>query len=178
VVRGYGKIKTGHVDEGVGELKEGLAWFESSQMRWTQVIGAAWLAEGYLRQGNYTSARTLVAELLATSQRSGYRHYEGRACWLMSEYLAVKGCPSAEEYVETAIRILESVGAKSDLAKAMITWAALRQRAGDTATARRLLEQAAAISQTLGTLDELARTAAVLATLDRGSLIPLLPGEP
>jgi class 3 adenylate cyclase/tetratricopeptide (TPR) repeat protein len=178
VVRGYGKIKAGQVDDGLVELKEALAWFESSRLRWVQVIGAAWLAEGHLRRSDRAGARTLIEQILTTSRTTGYLYYEGRACWLMAECLAAETPNAAEDYVETAIRIFERVGARNDLAKAMITRAALRQGTGDVASARCLLNQTSAIFQTLGTLDEPARVQAALAALDRGSPIPLLAGAP
>jgi len=165
VILGYGKIKAGRLDEGIAELSEGLAWFESSHMRWTHTIGAVWLAEGYLRRGDRASARPLIERVLATSRATGYLHYEGRACWLMGEYLAADAPAAAEDHVETAMRIFESVGARNDLAKAMLTRAALRQRAGDIAAARRLLEAANVIFHTLGTHGEFARADAALAGL-------------
>jgi hypothetical protein len=73
--------------------------------------------------------------------------------------------------------ILERIGARNDLARAMITRAALRQSAGDVATARALLDRARAIFYGLGTLDEPARVEAALVALDRGSPIVLLAGE-
>ncbi len=165
VILGYGQIKAGRLDEGIAELSEGLAWFESSHMRWSHTIGAVWLAEGYLRRGDRTSARPLIERVLATSRATGYLHYEGRACWLMGEYLAADAPAAAEDHVETAMRIFDSVGARNDLAKAMVARAALRQRAGDVATARQLLEAANAIFRTLGTHGEFARVDAALAGL-------------
>jgi len=176
VVRGYGKIKAGHANQGIAELSEGLAWFESSRMRWTHVIGAVWLAEGHLRRGDYATARPFIENLLSTCRSAGYFHYEGRACWLMGECLAGEAPAAAEDYVETAIRIFEQVGARNDLAKANVTRAALRQRAGDVATARQLLHQANAIFRALGTLDEPIRVEAALAALDRGERVRLLEG--
>jgi hypothetical protein len=176
VVRGYGKIKAGRANEGIAELSEGLAWFESSRMRWTHVIGAVWLAEGHLRRGDHATARPLIEDLLGTCRSAGYFHYEGRGCWLMAECLAREAPAIAEDYVETAIRIFELVGARNDLAKAMVTQAASRQRAGDVTKARRLLHQARAIFQALGTLGEPMRVEAALAALDRGERIHLLEG--
>jgi class 3 adenylate cyclase len=176
VVRGYGKIRTGHADEGIAELSEGLAWFESSRMRWTHVIGAVWLAEGHLRRGDYAMARPLIEDLLRTCRSAGYFHYEGRACWLMGECLAGETPAAAEDYVETAIRIFERVGARNDFAKAMVTRAALRQRVEDVTTARQLLHQAHAIFRALGTLAEPIRVEAALAALDSGERVHLLEG--
>lgn len=174
VVRGYGKIKAGHIEDGVAEMSEALAWFESSHMRWTHIVGTVWLAEGHLRRGNPASARPLIDQVLATTRTAGNLHYEGRACWLMSECLAPEAPASAEEYAENAMRIFERVGARNDLARALLTRAALRQSAGDVATARQLLDQAYAIFQALGTRDEPARVNAALAALERGSPIRLL----
>jgi tetratricopeptide (TPR) repeat protein len=174
VVRGYGKIKAGQVDDGIAELSEALAWFESSHMRWTQVVGTVWLAEGHLRRGDRAAAQPLVDQVLETSRTTGYLHYEGRACWLMGECLATESPASAEDYVKTAVRIFKRVGARNDLAKAMVTRAALCQSAGDVTTARQLLDQADAIFRALGTHAEPARVKAALAALDKGSPIPLL----
>ena len=178
VVRGYGKIKAGQVDDGIKELSEALAWFESSRMRFTQIIGTVWLAEGYLRRGDRASARPSIDQVLDASRATGYLHYEGRACWLMSECLAAAAPVAAEDYAETAMRIFEEVGARNDLARAMVTRAALRQAAGDSGTARRLLDQAHAIFQALRTLDETARVEVALRALDRGCQIQLLAGGP
>jgi hypothetical protein len=96
------------------------------------------------------------------------------ACWLMGECLAPEDPSSAEPYVENAMGILERVGARNDFARAMMTRAALHQAAGDVATARALLDQAYAIFQALGTLDEPLRVEAARAALDRGTPIALL----
>src|ERR1700730_4433102 len=79
VVRGYGKIKAGRLDDGIAELREALAWFESSHMQWTYVIGAVWLAEGHLRAGDRAAARPLIAYVLETSRATGYRHTKAGA---------------------------------------------------------------------------------------------------
>jgi len=177
VVRGYGKIKAGEVDDGIAELSEALAWFESANMRWTHVIGTVWLAEGHLRRGDRASARPLIDYVLTTSRTTGSLHFEGRACRLLAECLAAEAPASAEECVETAIRIFEHVGARNDLAKAMVTRAELRRGAGDVETARQLLDEARAIFQTLGTHGELPRVEAALAALNLGLPIRLPAGR-
>jgi DnaJ-domain-containing protein 1 len=94
----------------------------------------------------------------------------------MVECLAREAPATAEDYVETAIRIFEQIGARNDLAEAMVTQAASRQSAGDVTKARQLLQQARAIFQALGTLGEPMRVEAALAALDRGERIHLLEG--
>jgi len=92
----------------------------------------------------------------------------------MSECLAAEEPASAEDYADTAMRIFESVGARNDLARSMLTRAALRQYAGDVPAAGQLLDQADAIFTSLGTLDEPARVERARAALDHGLPIPLL----
>jgi hypothetical protein len=67
------------------------------------------------------------------------------------------------------MEILGRIGARNDLARAMLTRAALRQAAGDLTKALRLLDDAREIFQALGTLDELSRVEAARTALDRGS---------
>jgi tetratricopeptide (TPR) repeat protein len=173
-VRGYGKIKSAQVEEGIAELTEALAWFETAGMQWTQIVGGMWLAEGYLRRRDHHRARLVLMDLLNTCRTAGYYVYEGKACWLIGECLAVEGSAASEDYVRTARRIFEEVGAKNDLAKAMVTHAALRQRAGDIGTAGQLLQKAYAVFEALGTLDEPSRVEFALDALGRGSPIRVL----
>jgi class 3 adenylate cyclase/tetratricopeptide (TPR) repeat protein len=172
----YAEIKAGRVDAGITQLSEVLAWFDRSDHRYAYLRYALWLAEGHLRRGDRASARPLIDDVLATSRRTGYRHCEGLACWLMGECVGAEAPAAAEDYVETAMRILDSVDAQNDLGRAMLTRATLRQSLGDDAEARRLLERADAIFRALGTLDEPLRVEAALATLNLGARIPLLAG--
>ena len=114
--------------------------------------------------------------MLQTSQSTGYLQLEGVACWLIGECLAPEARAATEPYVETAMEILGRIGARNDLARAMVTRAALRQATGDLTTARALLDQAASLLQVLGTIDEPVRVAAARAGLDRGTAIGLLAG--
>jgi hypothetical protein len=95
------------------------------------------------------------------------------ACWLMGECLAAEAPTAAEPHVVKAMEILARIGARNDLARAMVTRAALRHAAGDTPAAHRLLDEAQAIFKTLGTLDEPARVEAARAALARGEPIGL-----
>jgi class 3 adenylate cyclase/tetratricopeptide (TPR) repeat protein len=176
-VRGYGQIKAGQFDAGIANLREALAWLGRSGLRYAYLTDALRLAEGHLRRGDTTNAQPLIQDILEVSRASGYLHFEGRACWLMGDCFAAEDSMAAEDYIENAMRILEGVGARNDLAKAMLTRAALRQRAGDNVMARQLLERTRALFRELGTLDEPARVDAAVAALDSGAPIPLLAGR-
>jgi tetratricopeptide (TPR) repeat protein len=173
-VRGYGEIKLGLLDAAIADLGEAVGWFANSRLSYTLQRYTLWLAEAYLRRGDRAEARSLIEDALETSRSTGYLHFEGLASWLMGECLAPEAPASAEPYIETATAILQRIGARNDLARAMVTEAALRQAVADTAAARAFLDQASAIFQELGTLDEPARIAAARAALDRGLPIRLL----
>jgi tetratricopeptide (TPR) repeat protein len=175
--RGYGEIRAGRVDAGIADLREALVWLESSRLSYPRWRASLYLAEGYLRRGDGVAARSLIEGILEPSRAMGYLHFEGLACWLMSECLAPEDPGFAEPYVATAMEILGRIGARNDLGRAMVTRAALRQAAGDLTTARQLLDQAEAVFRKLGTLDEPARVEAARVALDRGSPIGLLAAE-
>ena len=177
-VRGYGQIKAGLVDAGIEDLSEASAWFENFRLQYTYLRYALWLAEAHLRRADRAAARPLLDKALTASRSMGYAQIEGLAWWLIGECLAAEAPAAAEPNVEAAMGILERIGARNDLARAMITRAALRQRAGDVATARALLDRAQAIFHELGTLDEPTRVEAGLADLDRGAPIALLASGP
>jgi tetratricopeptide (TPR) repeat protein len=173
----YADIKAGRFDAGIAGLTETLAWFDRSDLRYSHQFYALWLAEGNIRRGDGAASRPLIEDLLNTCRDKGYLQLEGRACWLMGECLAAEAPAAANDYVETAMRLSEDVGARNDLARAMVTRAALHQKAGNLESARQLLDEAGAIFEALGTLDEPARVKLALAELDRGSQIPMLAEE-
>jgi len=175
-VRSYGEVKAGRLEAGIAGLREAVAWLDRSGFRYTYLTNALWLAEGYLRQGDLAGARALIQHILDTSKASAFPLVEGRACTLMANCIATEDRAGAEHYAESAMQIFERVGARNDLGKAIFVRAALRQRAGDGETARRLLKNAGMLFQELGTLDETARVLAGLAALDSGGIIPLLGG--
>ena len=85
------------------------------------------------------------------------------------------GCDLNQDFAGAYPRELSGgMKMRASIARALVTRATLRQAAGDTATARQLLDKAERISQALGTLDEPARVAAARAALDEGKPIHLL----
>jgi tetratricopeptide (TPR) repeat protein len=171
---GYAEIKGDRVQAGIAQLSEVVAWFRQSDHRYAYLRYALWLAEGHLRDGDCSKAQALVDEALSTSRTTGYLHCEGLACWLMSECLAAQASSVAADYVDTALAILKEVDARNDLARAMVTRAAIYQSVGDPAAARNMLNRAYDIFAALGTQDEPGRVEAALAALSGGSSIPLL----
>jgi tetratricopeptide (TPR) repeat protein len=169
VFRGYGEIRAGRFDAGIADLTEAIAWFDRSRLHHVRVTPALRLAEGYLCRGELGTARALIDDVLTASRAKGYRYVEGMAHRLLAECLAQESPAAAAEHVDTAQRIFTSADARNDLAKALVTQAGLCQNYGDFARARQLLEEALAIFEALGTLDEPIRVREALAALEQRS---------
>jgi tetratricopeptide (TPR) repeat protein len=163
-IKGYGLVKLGQIDAGIAELTAALDWLNQSHLSTFQWLYGFWLAEGHLQAGNPSRARTMVEEILATSRESS-RRAEGLGERLLGESLLSEDPEAAARHLEGAIRILEEIGARNELAKALAALGSLYQRAGDVESARRLLMRALGIFEELGTLDEPPRVRAGLAAL-------------
>ncbi|MBI4610429.1 MAG: AAA family ATPase [Candidatus Rokubacteria bacterium] len=168
-VQGYGLVKAGQVAAGTAQLAEAVAWLDQSHLRYTRSVFAVRLAEGYLLQGDRLRARQVLEEVLATSREVGYRQPEGMAHRLLGQSFTPDDPRAAAEHLERATGILEEVGARNELAKALVAQADLHRATGDTRLARQLLERAFALFETLGTLDEPSRVRAALAALPDSS---------
>ena len=151
-VHGYGLVKAGEPSKGVEELEEAVAWFERSRLHYTRSLFALWLAEARLVLGQTPDARALLASVLDTTRDKGYRHLEGVAERLQAEAVGPSE-PEGLEHLERAARILQEVGAKNEVAKALVVRSGFCRAAGDYAGARAALEQALAIFMSLGTVD-------------------------
>jgi len=163
-VKGYGLTKIGKVDAGIAELTEALEWLEQSHLGHFRAVYGYWLAEGYLRRGERLRARALVGEILAVSREES-RRAEGVGERLLGESLMSEDPAAAVRHLEAASRILEEIGARNELARALAALGEVRQATGDVAGARQLLERALAIFEELGTLDEPPRVRAALTAL-------------
>lgn len=69
-------------------------------------------------------------------------------------------------HLTAAVQLLEAIGARNEVAKALVAQAHLCRATGDLTGARRRLERALVLFETLGTLDEPRRVQALLATLE------------
>jgi class 3 adenylate cyclase/tetratricopeptide (TPR) repeat protein len=163
--QGYGLVRLGQLQAGTAQLAEAVEWFDQSDLRLTRSSFGVWLGDSYLLQGEPGRARPILEQVMTTSREFGYRHLEGIAGRLLAQSLAGEDPGGAARHLETALRILEEVGARNEYAKALMTQAQLRRAVGDSAEARRLLGHALAVFEALGTLDEPRRVQAALAGL-------------
>ena len=152
-VRGQGLVKAGEAEAGTAEPEEAVARFVRSHLPYTRSLFALRLGEAYLRWGDRPRARPIFEEVLAFGREGGYRYQVGVASRLLGESLALEDPRTAEIHLTEAIRVLEDVGARNELAKALAALGHLRWAGGDVGEAQRLLELALALFEALGTLD-------------------------
>ena len=172
---GYAEIRAGRVDAGIADLREAVAWLDTSNLRFPRWRFSLLLSEGHLRGGDRTRGTIPSRGCARTEPGHGLPSFRGHGMLVDGRMPRARRPQLLRSPMSrTRWSILERIGARNDLARAMVTRAALRQAAGDVATARALLDQAAAIFQALGTLDEPARVEAARAALDHGAPIGLL----
>ena len=156
-VRGYALVKGGMTADGVAQLAEALVFYQRSQLRYTWASFSLWLADAHLRLGAPDEARAIVTDVLQTALELGYRHVEGVARRLLAESVSRLDASQATEQLASAEAILREGDARNELGKVWVAQACLRRPLD-----RRLLAQALALFQELGTLDEPARVQRLL----------------
>jgi tetratricopeptide (TPR) repeat protein len=160
---GYGLVKAGKIDAGLTMLADAVDWFGQSRLPFTRTWYALWLADAHVTIGDPGRAQTLAEEVLPLIRECGYRYFEGIAERLLGTSLVSVDQHAAAQHLAVGKQILEEVGARNEVAKALVAEAQLRRLHGDRSAARELLEQALAIFESLGTLDEAPRVKARLA---------------
>jgi len=166
--KGFALAKAGKIEDGIGLLKDAVAWLEQSRIPYSSSFVNACLAESHLRAQQLTLAREVATALLETCRQLGYCHLEGWAQRLLGECAIADDPETAAAHLERAAEILERVGARNELAKTLVAQATLRFANRDRATARQLLERALAIFGELETIDGPDRARHLLAALDAG----------
>jgi tetratricopeptide (TPR) repeat protein len=165
-VLGYGDLKAGKLDEAVARLGEAVAWFDRSGLRYTKAVFAVRLAETLVADHREAEADATLSEVLTTSRDGGYRHLEGVAERVLGEALAATRPEEAGQHLRIAATILDDIGARDELARALVGQARLSMAAGDVAEARPVLERALQLFEACGTLDEPPRVRQMLTSLD------------
>ena len=167
-IQGHGLVKVGRARAGAAQLEAGLASYDERRLTYPRTRCGLWLAEARLQLGEAKRARALVDGSLATCREIGYRHLQGIAHRLLGECIGTG--TQAAGHLETARLLLGRAGARNELAKAIRARAEVARRDGEHGVAREGFEQARALFEELGTLDEPARVRAALAALD-GSML-------
>ncbi len=136
IVYGWSLAKTGEVDRGLAELREGLAACEASNTAISRPHFLSMLAEAQVDAGQTPEALTTIDEALKVSQDASDRYYESELYRFKGELLSAHGQASArarkqsteaEDCFSKAIKIAKSQQAKLFELRATLSLCRLRQ---------------------------------------------------
>jgi predicted ATPase len=163
--RGRAMAEQGQREEGIAQMRQGLAAFGATGVELGQIYYFALLAEAYREVGQTEEGLTALAEALAVAQKTGERFYEAELYRLKGELTLaqsrVQGLGSrvqakqkakgknqkakieseAEACFRQAIDIARRQSAKSLELRAVVSLSRLWQRQGKGEEARKMLEE-------------------------------------
>jgi predicted ATPase len=149
VLRGWLSVEHGHVEQGIGQIRQGLAEANEAERQ----IAAPLLAEAYGKAGKPVEGLGVVAEALGRAHKTGQCFYEAELHRIKGELLLVqegrnqnaKGkkeeVSKAEDCFQKAIEVARSQSAKSLELRAVIRLSRLRQQQGRKDEARQKLAE-------------------------------------
>jgi tetratricopeptide (TPR) repeat protein len=162
--RGLGLLQRGDAKAAADAVTAAVDWFAGAGLRYTAAWCSLRLAETHLAQGDTTQARAVAEASLETIRKGGARYAEGIAARIVGESMVAADAPAAAAHLDLAVAILDEIGARPELARALAARGLLHERRGDRASARAALERALAIVETAGTPQDRQR---IRAALDR-----------
>ncbi|HEX2432990.1 MAG TPA: AAA family ATPase [Gaiellaceae bacterium] len=157
---------TGAVDEGLPILEQIVPMAKAArhEMAWT--VLASRLADAYLTAGDYERAHQTLLEIHGATARSGAKFFLGASGRGLAEVALAQGDPEeAIRRLEAAIETLRASGSENQLGLALGALGRARRLVGDDVEARALTQEALAILDRLGTLEEPDRLRDELAAL-------------
>jgi class 3 adenylate cyclase/tetratricopeptide (TPR) repeat protein len=147
VYQGRAYTKSGQPQRGRAVLEECMAIAEQLGTRLFLSRPKAFLAECFIELGDAASATRLAEEAIRLAQELGERHGSAIGHRALAEALWRRDSadPAAEAAVLTAIDIHKQNGERPELARTLVTYAALLNAKGDTSRARQVTAQAVAM---------------------------------
>jgi len=98
--RGGAKVERGEAEEGIAQLREGLASLYASGSGLAQTLVLGWQAAAYGRLGRLEEGFAAVAEALAASQRTGECFFQAELHRLRGDLLLKRDAQESESKVE------------------------------------------------------------------------------
>jgi predicted ATPase len=147
ILRGGALAAQGHGEEGIAQMRQGLAAYRATD----SVVGCPYylslLAEAYGRVGRAAEARPVLAEALTLVEETEERYWEAELYRLQGELLLKMGDSKqeggkggeTEECFQKALDVARRQQAKSLELRAAMSLSRLWQRQGKRAAARELL---------------------------------------
>jgi tetratricopeptide (TPR) repeat protein len=146
---------TGAVDEGLPILEQIVPMAKAArhEMAWT--VLASRLADAYLTAGDYERAHQTLLEIHGATSRSGAKFFLGASGRGLAEVALAQGDPEeAIRRLEAAIGTLRASGSENQLGLALGALGRAKRLTGDDVEARATAQEALAILDRLGTLEE------------------------
>jgi class 3 adenylate cyclase/tetratricopeptide (TPR) repeat protein len=112
-VRGAALVRTGHVDEGIAELRAGMIAHVEAEAVAYQPLAMALLAEGLIGCGGLDEALGILNQALEISERHGERFFVAELSRLSAEVYTRRGRKDeARRCLQEAIQVARSQGAR------------------------------------------------------------------
>jgi predicted ATPase/predicted negative regulator of RcsB-dependent stress response len=139
---GWALAQQGQTEEGIAQLREGIAASRAVGNEALGVFQRAILAEAYYKAGQAEEGLAVVAEALAVVQRHTERFYEAEVYRLKGELLLLQGDEAeAEASFQQAIKVARRQQAKSWELRATTSLCRLWQKQGKREEARQMLAE-------------------------------------
>ncbi|MBI3304256.1 MAG: AAA family ATPase [Deltaproteobacteria bacterium] len=148
--RGWVLAEQGQAEEGIAQMRQGIAAIRATGAELARPYNLALLAEAYGKVGQAEEGLTLLAEALDLVHKTGERNYEAELYRLKGELtlaqsrvqrLGSRVQKEAEECFRQAIDIARRQSAKSWELRAVISLSRLWQKQGKKAEARQMLAE-------------------------------------
>jgi predicted ATPase len=144
ILRGWALAEQGQGEEGMAQMRQGLAAFRATGTRTTHAGQLALVAEAYEKGGQMDKGLTLLAEALEAMHTTGDRSWEAELCWRKGELLlalSTENQTDAEACFQQALAVARRQQAKSWELRAAMSLGRLWQRQGKRNQARQVLAE-------------------------------------
>jgi TOMM system kinase/cyclase fusion protein len=141
IMRGWALAKQGQGEEGIAQLRQGLAAFRAAGAEISRSRDLGLLAEAYGEAGQTQEGLTVLAEAMAAVDTTGERYWEAELHRLKGELLRRRASPTeeVEACFQQALTVAQHQHAKSLELRAAVSLARLWQHQGRRADAHALL---------------------------------------
>ena len=144
ITRGWAMAEQGHGEEGIAQIREGLALFRAIGNEALRPHALCLLAEACKETGRFDDGLNALTEAMAAAEEHGIRHYEAEMHRLKGELLLSQDHSKAKEAqncFQGAIEIARNQSAKSLELRAAMSLARLLAKEGRVDEARAMLAE-------------------------------------
>ena len=146
---------TGAVDEGLPTLEQIVPMAKAARHEMAWSFLAPRLADAYVTAGDYAQAHPTLLEIHGAAARSGANFFLGASGRRLGEVALAQGdAEEAVRWLEAAMETLRASRSENELGLALGALGRAKQLMGDDIEATAIAQEALAILDRLGTLEE------------------------